>query len=52
MYFVLMAGWSIFWTSCVIAMSGIGKYEWKGLNTVTHQERNLYRPTDEDELAA
>ena len=47
-YFVLMAAWSVFWVACIIAMSGIGEYEWKGRDTVTHQRRDTKpRPTND-----
>ena len=43
MYFIMMVVWTVFWVSCLIAMSGIGKYKWTGKDKATHQQRELIR---------
>ena len=51
-YFLLTLGWTVFWTACMVSMSGIGEYEWTGKGTTTHQGRQFYkRPKGEEDNA-
>lgn len=42
-----MTLWAVFWFACVIAMSGIGKYQWLGESTITHQDRKMVTQGDD-----